>query len=37
MRVLVCCALILLLSGCVPVGIKGSTQYATASMPVHRA
>jgi len=35
MRTLICCALMLLLSGCVPVGIRGSNMYAAA--PAHAA
>jgi len=29
MRTLLCLGLILLLAGCLPIGIRGSTQFAT--------
>ena len=31
MKRLLCCALILLLAGCIPIGIRGNTQLASAA------
>jgi len=33
MRTWICTALILLLAGCIPIGIRGSTQFAGPSAP----
>jgi hypothetical protein len=30
MRTIICVALVLLLAGCIPIGIRASTQYAAA-------
>ena len=32
MRTLICIGLVLLLAGCVPIGIRGSTQFTAASI-----
>jgi hypothetical protein len=33
MRTLICAALIVLLAGCIPIGIRGSTQFAGPAAP----
>jgi hypothetical protein len=35
MRTLICLGLILLLAGCIPIGIRGSTQFAATAHAVH--
>ncbi len=34
MRTLICVGLVLLLAGCVPIGIRGSTQFSAAGIAV---
>jgi len=33
MKTLLCVTLVLLLAGCIPIGIRGSTQFATTATP----
>ena len=32
MRTIICVGLVLLLAGCIPIGIRGSTQFAAADI-----
>jgi len=34
MRTMICVALVLLLAGCIPIGIRGSTQFAPVILAV---
>ncbi len=34
MRTLICLGLIVLLAGCIPIGVRGSTQFAAAAHTV---